>query len=160
MSYDTSPVTGGYARRSRPVRLNAATGGAGPLPLITTLFSDPISIVDVTIDTTGMRTPVVLLTYTSVISLPLGVSVTLNFEIKRSSANGAPVPVGPTNTFSTLVTALEAESFSFQFFDSSLAPGVYTYSVLLSTNSVIDITPGVTINNATISALAVDNDPT
>jgi hypothetical protein len=34
-------------------------------------------------------------------------------------------------------------------------PGTYTYTVQLSTNSIIDITPGVTTNNATLSALAV-----
>jgi hypothetical protein len=31
--------------------------------------------------------------------------------------------------------------------------------VRLSTNSIIDITPGLTVNNATLSALAVDNNP-
>ena len=158
MGYDTIPVTGA-ARRASPVRLNAATGGAGPFPIITTLFSDPIPVVDVTIDTTGMRSPVILLTYTSIISLPIGVTVTLNFEIKRSTAGGAPVSVGPTNTYSTLVTCLEAEAFSFQYFDNSLQPGVYTYSVQISTNSFIDVTPGLTVNNATLSALAVDNSP-
>jgi hypothetical protein len=67
--------------------------------------------------------------------------------------------VGSTYTFSTLVNILEAEAFGFQYFDSNLLPGMYTYSVQLSTNSIIDITPGLTINNATLSALAVDNDP-
>jgi hypothetical protein len=160
MSCESSSVYFTNAKRtSRLVKLNSATGGAGPFPLITTLLADPIPVVDVTIDTTGMRSPVILLSYTSIVSLPIGISVTLNFELKRSFGNGASVSVGPTNTFSTLVTALEAESFALQFFDNNLAPGIYTYSVQLSTNSVIDITPGLTINNATLSALAVDNDP-
>jgi hypothetical protein len=161
MSFDTLPTSCAYNKRqpAKVVQLNASTGGAGPFPVITTLLADPIPVVDVTIDTTGMRNPAVLLNYTSVVSLPLGVSVTLNFEVKRTSQNGAPVSVGSTHTFSTLAAVLEAESFSFQYFDSNLAPGVYTYSVLLSTNSIIDVTPGLTINNATLSALAVDNDP-
>jgi hypothetical protein len=160
MSYESSSIYFTGARRpSRFVRLNAASGGAGPFPLITTLLADPIPVVAVTIDTTGMRSPVILLHYTSVVCLPLGVSITLNFEIKRSFMDGAAVCVGPTQTFSTLVTALEAESFAFQYFDSNLAPGVYTYSIQLSTNSVVDITPGMTINNAVLSALAVDNEP-
>jgi hypothetical protein len=141
------------------VQLNAATGGAGPLPIITTLLADPINVVDVTIDTTGMRDPATLLTFTSAICLPVGISVTLNFEITRSLNGGAPVNVGSTYTFSTLVNVLEAEAFSFQYFDNNLTPGVYTYSVHLSTNSVIDITPGLTVGNATLSALAVDNNP-
>lgn len=154
-------VLGASAGRlpGRPVQLNASTGGAGPLPIITTLLADPISVVDVTIDTNGMRDPAALLTFTSIISLPLGISVTLNFELRRSFNGGAPVKVGSTYTFSTLVDVLEAEAFSFQYFDSNPIPGMYTYSVQLSTNSIIDITPGLTINNATLSALAVDNDP-
>jgi len=141
------------------VQLNASTGGAGPLPIITTLFADPINVVDVSIDTQDMNEPAVLLDFTSIISLPVGISVTLNFEITRSLNGGAPVNVGSTYTFATLVNVLEAEAFSFKYFDNNLTPGVYTYSVQLSTNSVIDITPGLTVNNATLSALAVDNNP-
>ena len=151
---------GALARRGNsdpPARLNASTGGAGPLPVFTTLLADPIPVVDVTIDAQGMTSPAVLLNFTSIISLPLGISVTLNFAIKRSRNGGAPVNVGSTYTFSTLATILEAEAFGFQYFDGNLAPGVYTYSVQISTNSFVDVTPGVTVNNATLSALAVDN---
>ncbi len=133
--------------------------GVGPLPLITTLLANPINVVDVTIDAAGMRDPAVLLDFTSIICLPVGISVTLNFEIARSFNGGAPVNVGSTYTFATLVNILEAESFAFQYFDNNLAPGVYTYSVRLSTNSIIDITPGLTVNKATHSALAVAHTP-
>lgn len=150
-------TSSGNRLSGRAVQLNAATGGAGPLPIITTLLADPISVVDVTVDAGNMRDPVVLLNFTSIISLPVGISVTLNFELRRSFNGGAPVRVGSTYTFSTLVDVLEAESFAFQYFDSNLIPGMYTYSVQLSTNSIIDITPGMTVNNATLSALAVDN---
>ena len=139
----------------RQVALNASSGGAGPLPIITTLFASPINVVSTSIDTSEMGVTGNLLNFTSVINLPLGISVTLNFEILRAAREGSSVNVGSTYTFSTLVTALEAESFSFQFFDSTVAPGFYTYTVQLSTNSVIDITPGLTINNAVLSVLAV-----
>jgi len=154
-------MSGAPSRRlpGKVVQLNASTGGSGPLPVITTLLAAPISVTSVTIDTIGMRDPAVLLNFSSIISLPIGVSVTLNFELKRSYNGGAPVSVGSTYTFSTLVEILESETFGFQFFDSDLIPGVYSYSVQLSTNSIIDITPGVTVNNATLSALAVDNNP-
>lgn len=153
-----SPIDNGNNRRTRnEVQLNASTGGAGPLPIITTMLANPINVVNVTIDTDGMRSPVVLLNFTSIISLPLGISVTLNFEVTRSFNGGAPVNVGSTYTFATLVNVLEAEAFGFQLFDSNLDAGLYTYSVQLSTNSIIDITPGLTVNNATLSALAVDN---
>ena len=154
--YDSVDRINGTGKR-RIVQLNASTGGAGPLPIITTLLANPINVVDVSIDTNGMREPVVLLDFTSIISLPVGISVTLNFEVTRSLNGGSPVNVGSTYTFSTLVNILEAEAFSFKLFDNNLAPGLYTYSVQLSTNSIIDITPGLTVNNATLSALAVDN---
>jgi hypothetical protein len=140
------------------VVLNAATGGAGPLPVITTLLAAPISVVSVTLDVDELRNPSILLHFTSIISLPLGISVTLNFEVLRIKDNGSPIKVGSTYTFSTLVDVLESESFAFQLFDADLDPGTYTYTVVLSTNSIIDITPGLTIVNATLSALGVDEE--
>ena len=145
-------------RSSNKVVLNAATGGAGPLPIINTLFADPITVVSVTLDADRLSDPSILLTFTGIISLPLGISVTLNFEVLRVKDNGAPIKVGSTYTFSTLVTALESEAFAFQLFDAGLDPGTYTYTVVLSTNSIIDITPGLTIVNATLSALGVAED--
>ncbi len=143
-------------RQAQEAALTASTGGAGPLPIITTLLAAPISVVSTTIDTSRIIRPTILLTFTGIISLPLGISVTLNFQINRSSGDGS-VKVGSTYTFSSLVDVLESESFTFQFADQDIAPGVYTYSVELSTNSIIDITPGLTITNATLSALAVSN---
>jgi hypothetical protein len=64
----------------RQIVLNAASGGAGPLPLITTLLASPINVVSAAIDTTGMGNTNNLLTFTGTINLPLGISVTLNFR--------------------------------------------------------------------------------
>jgi hypothetical protein len=122
-----------------------------------TLLAAPINVVDVSIGRNGMKDPAVLLTFTA-LSAYRWAFFNLNFEITKA-LSGAPVNVGSTYTFSTLVNILEAEAFSFQYFDNNLAAGVYTYSVQLSTNSVIDVTPGLTVNNATLSALAVDNNP-
>ena len=145
-------------RHRREVALAASTGGVGPLPIITTLFADPISVVSTSINVKEFKDPTILLNFTSILSLPLGISVTLNFQINRSKDDGSSVKVGGTYTFSTLVEILESQSFGFQFADIGVAPGSYTYSIELSTNSVIDITPGLTILNATLSALAVDED--
>ena len=144
-----------WSRNSQKVALNATTGGAGPLPIITTLLADPINVVSTGIDVSEFRRPSVLLTFTGIVNLPLGISVTLNFQLLRSTDDGA-APVGSTYTFSTLVNVLESEAFSFQFFDTTLDPAHYTYTVQLNTNSIIDVTPGLTITNATLSALAVD----
>lgn len=147
----SAPLTG------RRVALNAATGGVGPLPIFTTLLAAPINVVSTTIDTRGIGTSNNLLHFTSAISLPIGISVTLNFQIHRSSNGNQPVAVGGTYTFAKTVTVLESEAFSFQFFDPDVLPGFNTYSVELSTNSIIDVTPGCTVNNAVLSVLAVSN---
>lgn len=141
----------------RQVAFGSSTGGAGPLPIITTLLADPINVVSTTIDTSGLRDVTNLLIFTSTISLPLGISVTLNFQITRTNEDGSTIKVGPTFTFATLATALEAESFAFQFADSNLRPGNYTYSIEISTNSIIDITPGLTVNNATLSVIGFND---
>ena len=142
-------------RGRRQVALNASTGGVGPFPIITTLFSDPLNVVSTSIDTRGMGNTNNLINFTSIVNLPLGVSVTFNFEILRSIDGGAASKVGSTYTFSTLVDILESEAFGFQFADLDVAPGNYTYSVQISTNSIVDITPGASIINATLSVLAV-----
>ena len=142
-------------RSEKQVALNAASGGVGPLPIITTLFAEPLNVVSTTIDTRGMGQTNNLLNFSSIINLPLGISVTLNFQIRRSINGGAPIGVGATYTFSTIVDVLEAEAFSFQFFDADVEPGFYTYAVDLSTNSFIDVTPGCSVNNAVLSVLAV-----
>lgn len=145
-------------REGTNVVLNAATGGAGPLPIITTSLADPISVVSVTLDADELRNPSILLNFTSIISIPVGVSVTLNFEVLRIKDNGSPIKVGSTYTFARLANALQSESFGFQLFDANLEPGTYTYSVVVSTNSIIETSPGLTIVNATLSALGVDED--
>lgn len=141
----------------KQVALNASSGSVGPLPVITTLFSEPINVVSTTIDTRNIGTTNNLLHFSSIVNLPIGISVTLNFQIRRSVGDGSPINVGSTYTFATTVTVLEGEAFSFQFFDPDVQPGFYTYSIQLSTNSIIDVTPGASVNNAVLSVLAVSN---
>lgn len=134
--------------------LNAASGGVGPLPVFTTLLAAPLNVVSTTINTKGIGKTNNLLKFTGIINLPLGISVTFNFQIHRVFNNGTPIGVGSTYTFATTVNVLESEAFSFQFFDADVQEGSYTYSVNLSTNSIVDVTPGATIN-AVLSVLAV-----
>lgn len=135
--------------------MNAATGIAGPLPIVTTPLAEPINVVSVNIDTHGFINPSVLLAFTGIIYLPLGISVTLDFQINRSNGDSS-ANVGPTFTLSRQFNIPESRSFAFQFFDTGFAPDNYNYTVQLSTNSIIDITSGLTISNAALSALAVD----
>ena len=156
-SFSQSSAPDNDRRNRRQAVLNASSGSVGPLPIVTTLFASPLNVVSTSINTNDIGSTNNLLNFTSIVNLPLGISVTLNFEITRSLNSGAPVNVGSTYTFSTVVDVLEAEAFSFQFFDPDVEAGFYTYSVQLSTNSIIDITPGASVQNAVLSVLAVAN---
>lgn len=136
--------------------LSVGAGGIGPMPIISTPLSRPIPVVSVSIDTTNMCNPKVLLSFTSLICLPLDILVNLNFIIIKTVGDGAPQAIGPTNTFAEVASVLEAESFSFQFCDCNPAYGNTTYSIQLEPTSLIAVTAGLTITNAILSALAVE----
>lgn len=146
----------GLFRRQRTPSLQVATGGAGPLPLITRLIDTPITVVDVSSDARYMRRPSTLLTFMGVICMPPGESVSLNFEIVRCAGEEC-VTVGPTFTFMRIAPSAQTESFSFQFYDAKLAPDLYTYGVRIAAGSLVDIEPGLTIRHATLSALSVES---
>lgn len=142
--------------------LNAATGGAGPLPAIVIGdLTQPLPVVSVTVDIGRRCDPSVLLKFTTLISLPTAVEqtvlATLSFEVVRSVNNGTPVKVGPSFTYSITATTLVTDSFAFQLFDSDVQPGTYTYTVQLSTNTAISLA-GATLIDSTLSALALLTD--
>jgi hypothetical protein len=156
--YENRPCCRNYNHAPEPGRalLNVGSGGAGPLPIISTPLSRPIPVASVSIDTSKMCNPKVLLIFTSLISLPLGAVVTLNFTIIKTVGDGAPQPIGGTHTFAEVATVLEAESFSFQHCDCNPAYGNTTYTVQIEPSSLISVTAGLTITNATLTALAVE----
>jgi hypothetical protein len=135
--------------------LRCCSGGAGPLPIINTTLSMPIPIVSVSIDTTPMSDPILVLTFIGQINLLPSMSVNLNFIVRRSTNGSSPQQIGGTYTFMKTVSSLESASFSFQLFDSDSYPSYSTYSVELSTTSIIAPIVGLTISNASLSALAV-----
>lgn len=141
----------------KQVYLNVSKGGAGPFPFCTTLLCNPLNLVSTSINTHGKLKTNNLLIFSSIINLPLGAFVSIEFEIIRTKSGGFPIKIGPTYTFSTLAEILKSESFTFQFLDMNVVTGNYTYCVQITTNSFIDITPGVCILNATLSALTVEN---
>lgn len=141
------------------VALNAATGGAGPLPAIAVgALTQAIPVVSVTIDADCICDPDILLTFSALVSIPVALSAVLNFTVFRTSVdNGTPITVGPAFTFIATVAAVESESFTFQLFDSDLQPGTYTYTVVLAPAGTTTTVAGVTILNATLSVLAVND---
>lgn len=140
----------------KQVYLNVSSGGVGPFPFCTTLLCNPLNVVSATINTHGDLKTNNLIRFSSIINMPLGAFVSLEFEIIRTKSNGVSKKIGQTYTFSTLAEILKSESFDFQFIDLNVGPGNYTYSVMITTNSFIDITPGVCVLNATLSVLSVE----
>lgn len=140
----------------RQVALNASSGGVALLP--TTALTAPINVVSTTIDTRDMCRTNNLLTFICNIILPATTTAALNFQIRRSLNDGTATTVGSTYTFvaTTPAAVLLAQSFGFQFLDTDIQPGFYTYSVQLSPGSVASVT-GASISNAVLSVLAVTN---
>lgn len=156
---DNRPSCTTYNHSPEPGRalLNVGSGGIGPMPIISTPLSRPIPVASVSIDTTNLCNPKVLLTFTSLICLPLDILVNLSFTIVKTVGDGAPQSIGPTNTFAEVASVLESESFSFQYCDCNPAYGNTTYTVQLEPTSLIAVTAGLTITNAVLSALAVES---
>ena len=136
--------------------LSCGSGGAGPFPIISTQLSRPIPVASVSIDTSRLCNPRILLTFTSLIVLPATILVNLNFIIEKSTEGGCPQEIGGTHTFSELASVLESESFCFQYCDCCPCTSCTTYTVKLAPSSLISETAGLTITNATLTALAVE----
>ena len=137
--------------------LSCGSGGVGPLPILSTQLSRPIPVASVSIDTTNLSNPRILLTFTSLIVLPATILVNLNFIIEKAVEGGSPQEIGGTHTFAKLVSVLESESFCFQYCDCSPCHSCTTYTVKIEPSSLIAETAGLTITNATLTALAVEN---
>lgn len=148
--YNNAPEPGGSI-------LSVGTGGTGPFPIISTPLSRPIPVASVSINTGRLCNPKVLLTFTSLICLPATIAVNLNFIIVKTIDGGAPQAIGGTYTFAEIASFLESESFCFQYCDCNPSPRGTTYTVQLETSSLIAETAGLTITNATLSALAVED---
>lgn len=97
------------------------------------------------------------LDFTSNIAVPVGFTGTISFQVFRQCRNQfTPVPVGPAFTFSELVAVVIGETTTFSFFICDCDSGCddddcCTYSVVITNLSAITV--GLTITNATLSAL-------
>ncbi|GAA0076391.1 hypothetical protein UT300005_07690 [Clostridium sp. CTA-5] len=136
--------------------LSANTGGVGPLPVLTTPLIKDLPVASVTIDTSKLKDPSVLLTFTSQINMTAELNVNLVFTVKKYVENGSEQTVGGSWVFSSIAEILEAETFAFQFYEGNSNPGKFTYTVQVSSNSFVGVAAGLSITNATLSILAVD----
>lgn len=138
------------------VRTN--TGGVGPLPLITTPLTNDMPITSVSLDTKGLIDTKILLYFTTQINLTAVVNTNLMFIIKKYEAKSDAQVIGGSYVFTTVAEIAESETFAFQFLDSDVNPGKYTYAIELASNSFVSIAAGVTLTNATLTLIAVGHD--
>lgn len=130
------------------------------LPLATAAGT-AFTLSTVTINTSDLCAPCIKFEFASNIVTTAAV-LTLNFQIFRLCRNQfTPTPVGPVWTFSSAVAITAAGTFSFIVCDcncNNVCPDdCCTYSVVATVAGVATV--GVTsINNATLSALIVENE--
>ena len=135
--------------------LNCGCGAVGPLPILDLTGAsivNPYSVASVTIDTRKLKNPTVLINFTALINVPIGVLPSITFRLVKCM-NGCSQAVGGSYTYSDAFDALHSESFSFQFCDCGDCCGCATYSVEISNATLAQA--GTTISG-NISALAVE----
>ena len=136
--------------------LKCGCPGAVTLPLAT-IAGTNFTVASVNVDTRGFRKPCIKFEFASNIVTTAGV-LTLNLQIFKQCKNQlVPIPVGPVWTFSRLVAVTESNAFTFFVCDCDICEEeCCNYSVVATVAGVATV--GVTsINNATLSAIVVDN---
>jgi hypothetical protein len=145
------------------VVLKAATGGVSTFSALEPGdLGQALPVVSVTVDLEKRHDPSVLLKFTTLIGLlspgtAQTISAAVRFIVTRSDNIGAPVNIGPTFTYEKTATTAVTDSFEFQLYENSLESGMYTYTVLLSANTVVSL-PGIALINSTLSAVALLTD--
>lgn len=138
------------------VLLKCGNPGSVTLPLATAAGT-AFTLSNVTLNTAHLCNPCIKFEFASNI-VTTAALLTLNFQIFKQCRNQfTPVPIGPIWTFSRAVAITDANTFSFIVCDCDLCPEeCCTYSVVATVAGVATV--GVTsINNATLSALVVEN---
>ena len=136
--------------------LRCGSGCAGPLPMLGSVGlmpTAPTPVGSVSIDTTGLKKPNILLSVTGIINAPIGALPNLTFRILKC-CDGCSQPVGGSYTYAGTVDLLESNSFAFQYCDCAQHSGCATYTLEITSATLAQA--GTTINT-TISALAVEN---
>lgn len=142
----------------RPNRTELKCGcpGAVTLPLAT-IAGTSINVASVTVDTKGFKKPCIKFEFASNIVTTAAI-LSLNFQIFKYCKNQlVPLPVGPVWSFARLVAITSSDAFTFFVCDcDECNDECCTYSVTATVTGVATV--GVTaINNATLSAIVVDN---
>lgn len=136
-----------------PVILKCGPIGSATIPAAT-VAGTAFPLASLSLNTSGMCNPCVKLDFSSNIVAAVAFTGTLSFQVFKSCHNQlTPVPIGPAYTFN-LVALLTSETFSFSVCDcDSCFNECCTYSVVATVTSAVTVGT-LSINNATLSALA------
>ena len=119
--------------------LRCGCANAGPLPILGTqglIPSLPIPVGSVSIDTSNLCKPSVLVTANLLINTPAALLSSLTFRIVRC-LDGCFQSVGGSFTFSDPIEALSSNSFTFSFCDCSSCSGCITYGVEVTSATLL-----------------------
>ncbi|GEM_PF-364546 len=137
--------------------LKCSTPGGVTIPL-GTLAGTAFPLTSVSIDTSKFKNACIDFTFASNLIATAAIS-SLSFQIfKQCKCQFNSIPVGPAWTFSNLVTAVSvSDTFTFGVCDcDSCTNECCTYTVVATVTGVATVGV-IAINNATLSALVVDN---
>lgn len=143
-----------------PVSCNKTTlacgsGSAGPLPILDLAGAsivNPYPVASVSVDLRGMKRPNVLITFTGLVSIPLGALANISFRLLKS-CNGASQAIGGNYNYTSALEVLHSETFSFQTCDCGECCDCVTYTVEIANATLAQA--GATVSG-TVSAVAVD----
>ncbi|MGG7176891.1 DUF4489 domain-containing protein [Clostridium paraputrificum] len=139
--------------------LKCGCGGGAPIPIVSLNILGtvkPLPLASVTIDTSNLKCPTTLLTFTAEITSVVDVALRLNFLIKKSSKSGCCEYICGTHSFSDVLEFFGTQSFSFQVCDCNPCDECVTYSVEYVPIDVV-LAVGAHITNASLTAIAVEN---
>lgn len=125
---------------------------------ITTEADTTFNLANLNIDTSKFHDPCIKFEFASNILTAAG-SLILNFQIfKQCKYQSTAFPIGPVWTFSRLASSVgENDVFTFPVCDCDACEDeCCNYSVVVTVES-LETQAGIVINNATLSALVVDN---
>ena len=151
-------------KEGTPVLLKCGCPKSVTLPVLALgglLPTTGITVSTVNVNTEDFCDPCIKFEFASNVNITVGVGlpITLNFQVFKICKNQfTPIPVGPTFTFSQILSVLGSNTFSFFVCDCDACPDdCCTYSVVV-TVATLGVALASSITNATLSALVVEGD--
>lgn len=139
--------------------LSCGCGNGAQIPIIAAAILGnvtPTPLASVTIDSSALKCPKTLLTFTAEIQSVVGVTLRLSFLVKKNTKGGCCQYICGTHNFTDTAALASVQTFSFQICDSTPCDECTTYTVEYIPIDIV-VALGAAINNVSFTALAVEN---